>query len=214
MTFGGAGGPFWRYSQRRAEKMSAGATHLLLENRAMTSSLLFVSLVLLLGVDDKPRGDDEARAVEAVKKFGGAVSRDEKAPGKPIVGVDFAGTELTDKWLKEVAGALAALKDLKWLDLYQTEVTDAGLKELAGLKGLQKLRLSATGVTDAGLKHLKELKELRELNLAATKVSDKGVKELAGLKTLRWLSLLGSDVTDKGFEELKRALPECKVLGN
>jgi hypothetical protein len=181
----------------------------------MSNSLLCVSLVLLLGADDKPKGDSEARAVEAVKKLGGTVSRDEKAPGKPVVGVSFAGsTELTDKGLKEVAGALAALKDLKWLDLSRTQVTDTGLKEVAGLKGLQKLRLPATEVTDAGLKHLKKLKELRELDLSITKVSDKGVKELADLKTLRRLSLLGSGVTDKGFEELKRALPECKVVGN
>jgi hypothetical protein len=37
------------------------------------------------------------------------------------------------------------------LDLYFTHVTDAGLKELAGLKSLHALELGQTDVTDAGL---------------------------------------------------------------
>ena len=40
-------------------------------------------------------------------------------------------------------------------------MTDAGLKELAGLKSLQTLNLTNTQVTDAGLKELAELKSLQ-----------------------------------------------------
>ena len=46
---------------------------------------------------------------------------------------------MTDAGLKELAG----LKDLQMLDLSFTQMTDAGLKELAGLKGLQTLNLGA-----------------------------------------------------------------------
>jgi hypothetical protein len=42
------------------------------------------------------------------------------------------------------------------LDLRSTWVTDAGLKELKDLKGLQELHLFGTKVTDAGLKELRE----------------------------------------------------------
>ena len=35
-------------------------------------------------------------------------------------------------------------------------MTDAGLKELAGLKSLQSLNLHSTKVTDAGLKELQK----------------------------------------------------------
>jgi internalin A len=66
-------------------------------------------------------------------------------------------------------------------------VTDAGLKELAGLKGLTRLSLSRTGVTDAGL------------------------KELAGLKNLKNLSLSGTSVTDAGAKTLQKALPDCAI---
>jgi internalin A len=42
---------------------------------------------------------------------------------------------ITDAGLKELAG----LKNLQWLDLcLDTKITDAGLKELAGLKNLRR----------------------------------------------------------------------------
>src|SRR5271170_1713675 len=63
------------------------------------------------------------------------------------------------------------------LDLYGTQVTDAGLKDLKELKNLTLLNLGFTQVTDAGLKDLKELKNLTSLNLQDTKVTDKGVDE-------------------------------------
>ena len=47
-------------------------------------------------------------------------------------------------------------------------MTDAGLKELAGLKSLQTLNLSNTKVTDAGLKELAGLKSLQALDLNDT----------------------------------------------
>ena len=60
-------------------------------------------------------------------------------------------------------GVLAKLPDpgaAFGLSLNSTKVTDAGLKELAGLKSLQALYLNNTQVTDAGLKELAGLEEL------------------------------------------------------
>src|SRR5205085_2733916 len=76
--------------------------------------------------------DAEAKAVEAITKLGGKVTRDDKLPGKPVIGVILAGT---------------------------TKVTDAGLKELKHLKQLTALTLGGQ-VTAAGLKEVKELKQL------------------------------------------------------
>ena len=45
---------------------------------------------------------------------------------------------------------------LKWLDLSNTEITDAGLEQLKGLKKLEKLDLSNTKVTNAGVKDLQK----------------------------------------------------------
>jgi hypothetical protein len=73
-------------------------------------------------------------------------------------------------------GALPAFRFVRWqadhparlpdpatafgLDLSDTRVTDAGLKELAGLRSLQLLNLHNTQVTDAGLKELIRLPKL------------------------------------------------------
>jgi Leucine-rich repeat (LRR) protein len=48
--------------------------------------------------------------------------------------------------------------NLTYLDLKDTNVTDAGLKELKHLKNLEELNLVGTKVTDAGMKELKNIK--------------------------------------------------------
>jgi len=47
-------------------------------------------------------------------------------------------------------------KQLRVLSLYNTKVTDAGLKELAGLKQLEQLYLGDTKVTAAGVAALQK----------------------------------------------------------
>jgi len=58
-------------------------------------------------------------------------------------------------------------------------VTDAGLKELAGLTGLQSLNLSGTKVTDAGLTELTGIRTLQSLELRNTKVTEAATEELS-----------------------------------
>jgi hypothetical protein len=60
-----------------------------------------------------------------VKELGGKVTRDERAPGKPVVGVNLGGKAVTGAGLKE----LAAFKHLTTLNLSDTDVTDADLKQ-------------------------------------------------------------------------------------
>ena len=63
------------------------------------------------------RADDaEDKAVAFVKKLGGQVLRDEKAPGKPVIKVYLIGPQVTDAGLKE----LATLKNLTTLFLFYT----------------------------------------------------------------------------------------------
>lgn len=140
--------------------------------------------VLLLGATATLADEAEDRAVAAVKKLGGEVFRDMKAPGKPVVGVS----------------------------LYSTKVKGADLKELAALKGLQRLDLTFTKLTDAGLKGLARHKELTSLSLVGCKVTDAGLKELAALKQLKLLRLSSTKVTDKGVKELQKALPKCEIM--
>ena len=70
---------------------------------------------------------DEASAVKAVEKLGGKVTRDDKLPGKPVIGVNLTHAGVTDAGLKE----LKDLKKLTSLNLPNTDqVTDDGVADL------------------------------------------------------------------------------------
>jgi hypothetical protein len=77
----------------------------------------------------------EHKAVKAIRKLDGEITRDEKAKGKPIVGVFLTGTQVTNAGLKHLAG----LKQLQTLDLGGTKVTDKGKADLK--KALPKLEI-------------------------------------------------------------------------
>jgi hypothetical protein len=124
---------------------------------------------------------------------------------KRIVGVTWV--KATDAGLKELKG----LKTLETLNVANSAVTDAGLKELKGLRELQMLSLGGTRVMDAGLKALPPLAALQSLDLSSTRVTDAGLKELTGLKNLRHLDLRKTDVSDAGVAALKKALPELTI---
>ena len=132
--------------------------------------------------------------------------------------------------------ALSDLDKLKVLDLYNTQVTDAGLVHLKGLN-LKELTIPKSaqtdlglkhylaaieprsvlylrdwgGVTDAGLVHLKGMTNLRELDLYRTKVTGAGLVHLKGLTNLQKLTLRGTKITDAGVAELQQALPNCEI---
>ncbi len=154
----------------------------------------------------EPAGEEE-KPVQVIKQMGGAITRDEKAPGKPVIAIDLRLLPLKDEALKE----LAAFPQLKKLHLYDTPVTDAGLKEVARLQNLEFLDLRSTPVTDAGLKELAGLQKLQTLDLSDTQVTDAGLQALAGLKGLKSLDLRGTKTTKAGVAELKKALPDLQV---
>ncbi|ADV63236.1 hypothetical protein Isop_2666 [Isosphaera pallida ATCC 43644] len=56
----------------------------------------------------------------------------------------------------ETASVLAGWIVRTLLDLWNTQVSDAGLNELAGLRNLTTLFLDGTGVSDAGVAELKK----------------------------------------------------------
>ena len=146
---------------------------------------LLLSLAVCLAGCGQTQAVREERAVNAILKLGGNVERDEKLPGRPVVGVNLDLTKATDSDLKD----LKELTALKALNLWGTQITDAGLKELKQLKGLQELGLCGTQITDAGLKEL---------------------KDLTGLQLLR---LNNTEITDAGVKDLKQALPETEISG-
>ena len=70
--------------------------------------------------------------------------------------------------------------------LYNTQITDAGMKELAGMK-LKYLDPPLAAYTDLGLKHfLAATEPHKNLDLRSWKLTDAGLKELSGLKNFKY----------------------------
>jgi internalin A len=115
-----------------------------------------------------------------------------------IVEINVVDQPVTDAGLKELAG----LKKLRTLYLSRTLVTDAGMKELAPLTSLQSLWLTEMNLTDAALKPLAELKKLEALYLTGSPITDKGIKELAAIPSLNTLNLDRTKVSDAGLKDI------------
>ncbi len=112
----------------------------------------------------------------------------------------------------ELAPKLVSLeKQIVWLKLGFTNISDRQMSNISNLKNVVKLGLEHTNITDAGLKGIKNLKYLEYLNLYGTKVTDEGLKELASLKNLQNLYVWQTGVTEKGVLELKKKLPKLEV---
>ena len=93
----------------------------------MRLTALLLSLAVGLAAFGQEQTLQDERAVNAILKLGGRVTRDEKLPGRPVVEVVFDGNmQITDAGLKD----LKELKDLQFLCLAGTKISDAGLKDL------------------------------------------------------------------------------------
>ena len=120
-------------------------------------------------------------------------------------------SELTEAQIRTICAL--PLTDLMLIDC---SVTDAQLKHLVRLRGLNMLALVGSRVTDAGLKDLAELGNLKGLFLNRTAVTDVGLRHLERVESLRTLFLLDCPgvTTDEGIARLKKALPKCSIVSS
>ncbi len=119
-----------------------------------------------------------------------------------------AGATFSDADLKKLA---AVGRDLVWLDLSRTAITDAGLNALATMPNLEHLDLRDTAVGDAGVAALAPLANLRTLGLYGTAVTDEGVPSIQRLAGVTRLYLGGTRVTDRGMAALRTARKDLRI---
>ncbi|WP_298351114.1 c-type cytochrome domain-containing protein [Runella sp.] len=103
-------------------------------------------------------------------------------------------------------------KQLVWLRLSDTEITDGGLADIAKLEQLTRLELDHTSVTDRGMEYIARLKNLQTLNLYDTQVSDAGLQKLSALKNLKAIYLYHTNVTPTGIEKIKSGWPSTELV--
>jgi uncharacterized membrane protein/mono/diheme cytochrome c family protein len=102
-------------------------------------------------------------------------------------------------------------KQLAWVKLSNTKITDASLQSVGKLGNLVKLHLNHTAVTDKGIDNLVNLKYLEYLNLFDTQVTDASLLKLAKIKSLKKLYLWQTKVTKEGVAALKKSNPGLEV---
>lgn len=98
-------------------------------------------------------------------------------------------------------------KQLVWLRLDDSDVSDAAMARISKLSNLTRLYLTNTKVTDDGIAQLRNLKQLQVLNLVNTAVTDKGLLSLKDLEALRAIYLYKSRVDKARWSDLKTAFP-------
>lgn len=106
---------------------------------------------------------------------------------------------------------LACMTHLQELYIFQSSLSDDGLKTIGQIKTLRRVPMGYTNVTDQGLSSLKNLSELEYLGLRGNKITDAGMKHITALKKLTGLHIGETKVTDTGITELKK-LPRLKTL--
>ena len=190
------------------------------------------------------------RVVEHIQEMGGRVEIDESVQGAPIVSVGLAGPGITVKELEILHGQdritrlslyktrigddglalVARLRNLRWLNLSNSEFSNAGIARIAESSSIEDLILYSTSVTDAGLRTLTRCPNLKSLNLRNTNVSNVGLIQLSDIQTLEELSLSFipaistlknlaslkrlqlSDVTNDEITIVQRRLPDVEVV--
>jgi uncharacterized membrane protein len=102
-------------------------------------------------------------------------------------------------------------KQLLWLNLGRTKITNEGLQVIAQLSTLRQIHLDHTLISDEGIKHLMPLTELNYLNLVSTKITDRGLSYLSSMTKLKNLYVYQTDVTAKGLQDLSAKLPDARI---
>jgi hypothetical protein len=114
--------------------------------------------------------------------------------------------------LRDALVEVAAIDHIAALELRRTDVNEADLVVLAGMKSLQFLDLSRNpSVTDAGIAGLAGLENLRYLNLTDTRVTGTGLKDRADMVSLEQLRLKDCPVTDESLVVIPR-FPKLTLL--
>jgi serine/threonine-protein kinase len=108
--------------------------------------------------------------------------------------------------------ALAAAKQLEWLDLKDSEIAVEDLDEVAQIASLRKLVLSGCKIEDGAITALETLPNLKTLDLSFTNFSPARLEEVVKLPALDTLVLANSDIDDATLALIAAKLPALKHL--
>ncbi len=105
----------------------------------------------------------------------------------------------------------AIKKQLIWLKLGYTNISDGGLTTIGLLENLTRLNLEHTSISDGGLRALLSLRNLQYLNLVGTSVTSQGVLQLKNLQSLHSLYLYQTKVSRSDWSSIQKVFPKTRI---
>jgi uncharacterized membrane protein/mono/diheme cytochrome c family protein len=112
---------------------------------------------------------------------------------------------------KDMQLLLPLKKQLVWLKLSDTKITDSSISLIAQFTHLTRLQLDSTGITDKGLKNLASLTELQSLNLVGTKITASGLLSLKDLKALQSVFVYKTSIMGADRTNIKKYFPKVQI---
>jgi uncharacterized membrane protein/mono/diheme cytochrome c family protein len=99
-------------------------------------------------------------------------------------------------------------KQLVWLNLSNTRISDVSTKVISQCANLTRLELGGTRITDKGLSNLTALAQLQSLNLVNTKVTAAGLMKLKTLQQVKTIFFYQSAIKNTDWNQLQKAFPK------
>jgi len=126
----------------------------------------------------------------------------------PLKSLSIVGMELNPQAWKTLSEL-----ELVELDASMTNLTDQDIAEsLSQIKQLAFVDLSATQITDQGLFHASAWQEMRSIRLHECRISDEGLESLAQLPNLQTIEAVNTLITKNGIRRYHELGGKARVV--
>lgn len=119
-----------------------------------------------------------------------------------LIGLTLTATQVNGSGFADWSG-----RDIEWLHLADTRMSDENMIHLQRFSNLGRLELDRTPITDSGLEALLSLSELGDLSLSGTAVTSQGAGKLAALPALGIINLNWTAIDDQAVAAFADRLP-------
>jgi len=165
-----------------------------------TLLVVMTAVAIVLGLYVKSFRDRRV-AIAAIDGLNGSISYQESGPNwlrkfisdekffwNPVAVRFNPNDPVTDGELQSAMKHLLKFDDMTYLNLYRSQITNAGLAQLLPLAN-----------------------NLESLDIRSTSISDDGIAHLKRLRRLTLLRLKDSAISPDGIDEIRKSLPSCKL---
>ena len=128
-----------------------------------------------------------------------------------LTAIDLSSTAITDV----AVSVFPKITGLTHFDAYGVSLTDLAMKSLGQCKQLLYLSLGRTGISDAGIAVIAGLPNLEALHIQGCgHVTDAALMSLCRLDSLSTVNLAATGFSEVGIAQLKRDMPHLTVISN